>query len=72
MTDGPTTPAKPLPAKRRGIANADVPSDTLGLPGIGEGASGAHFARDMVQGQAGEDDEESETHAPADPRNAPG
>ncbi len=57
----PTTPPKDPRAKRPGIANADVPSETVGLPGIGEGASAAHFARDAVQWQAAEpDDRDSE------------
>ncbi len=59
MTDGPTTPPgapKNPPAKRRGIVNADVPSETLktGLPDVGQGASAVHFARDAVPYQAGE------------------
>lgn len=36
------------------IKNADVPSDTAGLPGAAEEASGAHFLRDTTE-PAGED-----------------
>ena len=68
MADDPTSPAESPPSKRSGIKNADVPSDTVGLPGIGEGASARHFARDAVEGQQGEGDDETEAHAPADPR----
>lgn len=64
MTDDPTAPRRPATPKRRGIANADVPSETLatGLPDVGEGASGAHFARDAARFQAaeGEDEPDSE------------
>jgi hypothetical protein len=57
MADDPTATPKHPPAKRPGIANADVPSETVGLPGVGEGASAAHFARDTVQWQGAEPDE---------------
>ncbi|HVG48145.1 MAG TPA: hypothetical protein VM899_08435 [Rubellimicrobium sp.] len=52
MSDRPTTP----PKKRRGIVNADVPSErlTTGLPDVGEGASAATFAEDVMPFQAGE------------------
>lgn len=58
MADRPTSP----PTKRRGIVNADVPSQTLvtGLPDVGEGASAAHFARDAVSLNAGEGHEDSD------------
>ena len=73
MSDDPSPPAKRSRAKRPGIKNADVPSDTVGLPGAGEGASARHFARDVVEeGQQGEGDEEAEPHAPADPRDQAG
>ena len=61
MTNRPTTP----PAKRRGIVNADRPSETLGLPDVGEGASAATFAEDVMPFQAGERAEPDD--APADP-----
>ena len=67
----PTTPTKDVHAKRPTIKNADVPSDTVGLPGVGDGASAAHFARDTVQGQQNDGSEESHSHAPADPRDRP-
>lgn len=62
MAQGPTTPKKTLRTQaprdeRPGIANADVPSETVGLPGVGEGASAAHFARDTVEWQAAEGDD---------------
>ena len=62
MTDRPTMPPGSPPAKRRGIVNADVPSETLatGLPDVGEGASAAHFARDAVSLNAGEGHEDSD------------
>ena len=65
MTDRPTGPAK---GKRPAIANADVPSETVttGLPGIGEGASAAHFARDAVSLNAGEGHEDSDGVRDAD------
>jgi len=72
MTDGPTTPPKIPTSKRRGIVNADVPSQTLatGLPDVGEGASGAHFARDAARFQAGEGhDEPADPDTPAAPAN---
>lgn len=72
MTDGLTTPAKDPRAKRPGIKNADVPSDTLGLPGVGEGASATHFARDTVRGQQNEGGEELDTYGAADPRDRAG
>ena len=56
---------------RPGIANADVPSETAGLPGVGEGASATHFARDLVEWQNAEGEDESEVRAPADPRDQP-
>ena len=60
-TRGPTAPR----SKRPGIANADVPSETLGQPGVGEGASAASFARDTVPPQSGDradpDEEEGGT-----------
>lgn len=62
MTDRPTTPPQAPRAKRPAIKNADVPSETLGLPGIGEGASAAHFARDVPLGlQNGEEPTEEPT-----------
>jgi hypothetical protein len=66
MPNRPTTP----PTKRRGIVDADRPSETLGLPDVGEGASAASFARDTMPFQAGErpeDDEDGpgESHDPA-------
>ena len=53
----PNKPKAPRPRDARGplVANADVPSETVGLPSVGEGASAAHFARDTVGHQAGED-----------------
>ena len=75
MTDRPTTPpegSRDSRTKRPGVANADVPSDTVGLPGVGEGASAAHFARDTVPGEAGDGEKERDTHAPADPRDRAG
>lgn len=56
MTNGPITTAKAKTsrAKRPTIKNADVPSETVGLPGVGEGASAAHFARDTVEWQGAE------------------
>ena len=56
MTNQPTSPPKDTRTAHRGIVNADVPSETVvtGLPDVGQGASGAHFARDAVPGQAGE------------------
>ena len=61
------------PAERPAIKNADVPSDTVGLPGVGEGASARHFARDVVEeGQRGEGEDDDEPHAPADPRDRAG
>ena len=56
MTDRSTRPTKDARTAHRGIVNADVPSETVqtGLPDVGQGASGAHFARDAVPGQAGE------------------
>lgn len=68
MADEPTPPAEGARTRRSGIRNADVPSDTVGLPGVGEGASARHFARDTVEGQRGEGDDEAEPHAPSDPR----
>jgi hypothetical protein len=68
MTDGPAAPAKDPLATRPGIKNADVPSDTLGLPGVGEGASAAHFARDVPREILAGEDEDTHSHAPADPR----
>lgn len=67
MTDGPTTPAKNPRAARRGIKNADVPSETLGLPDVGEGASAAHFARDVPLGLQVGDDDGTGTQGAADP-----
>ncbi len=68
MADNPTTPDKHSRTRRPGIANADVPSDTAGLPGIGEGASATQFARDLPEHlQQGEGDETGD-RAPADPR----
>ena len=50
----PPTPRKdPRPT----VANADVPSETAGLPGIGDGASAQGFARDLVGKQANADDQ---------------
>ena len=73
MSDDTTPPAERRRAERPGIENADVPSDTVGLPGVGEGASARHFARDVVEeGQQGEDEDEGEPHAPADPRDRAG
>lgn len=57
MPQDPATPRKASRNKRPGIVNADVPSETVGLPGVGEGASAAHFARDAVEWQAAEGDE---------------
>ena len=56
MTDRPASRHQRPPTGRRGIVNADVPSETAaqGLPDVGEGASAAHFARDAVPEQAGE------------------
>ena len=71
MTDSPTTPPQDSRAKRPTIKNADVPSETVGLPGVGEGASAAHFARDTVEWQAAEGDEPPESHVPADARDHP-
>ena len=69
MTDRPTSP----PKKRRGIVNADVPSETLatGLPDVGEGASAAQFASDTMPFQAGERAEPGAA-APTDPDNRDG
>ena len=74
MADDPTQRAEKPRSERPGIKNADVPSDTVGLPGTGEGASARHFARDVVEeGQRGEaDDEDDEPHAPSDPRDRAG
>ena len=73
MADDPTPPAEKPRSKRPGIQNADVPSDTVGLPGTGEGASARHFARDVVEEeQQGEGDDEATPHAPADPRDPAG
>ena len=67
MTDDPIHPSKNSSVKRPGIANADVPSDTVGLPGVGEEASATHFARDLpTHFQQGEGNE-SEDRAPALP-----
>ena len=68
MNDRPTTPSATPRTKRRGIANADVPSETLatGLPDVGEGASASHFARDAVQLQAGEGEAGPDSHADPD------
>ena len=87
MTHDPSIPAKTprgknlqvsdSDAERPGIQNADVPSDTLGLPGVGEEASAAHFARDTMPWQAKEGSERDgtrnaqaspDTHVPAIPR----
>lgn len=48
-------PKPPRPA----VAHADLPSETAGLPGVGEGASAQRFARDLVGRQANSDDEGS-------------
>ena len=74
MSDESSPPAEKPRDERPGIKNADVPSDTVGLPGVGEGASARHFARDVVEeGQRGlEDDEDAKPHAPADPREQTG
>ena len=73
MADDLTPPAEKPRAERPGIENADVPSDTVGLPGVGDGASARHFARDVVEeGQRGEGDDEAEPHAPSDPRDPAG
>ena len=86
MADRPTPPTGPGGAARKiprtgaridpgtgrpGIANADLPSETVGLPGVGEGASATHFARDLVEWQNAEGEDESEVRAPADPRDQP-
>ncbi len=68
MTDGPTTLANDSLATRPGIRNADVPSETLGLPDVGEGASATHFARDVPREILAGEDEDTHSHAPADPR----
>ena len=69
MADDTISPAGKSRAERPGIKNADVPSDTVGLPGTGDGASARHFARDVVEGgQRGEGDGGDAPHAPADPR----
>lgn len=51
----PTPPKAPRPS----IANSDVPSETAGLPGVGEGASAQSFAKDLVGRQANSEDEGS-------------
>jgi hypothetical protein len=59
----------PAPKRgRRGIANADVPSQTAlqGLPDVGEGASAVHFARDSVDLQAEDGEAPNETAKDAD------
>lgn len=84
MSDGPTTPAPTTPhptpptkealAERPGIKNADVPSETVGLPGVGEGASATHYARDTVGLQANDGNDkndETDDFVPADPRDSP-
>lgn len=69
MTKEATSPAGKSHDERPGIQNADVPSDTVGLPETGDGASARHFARDVVEGgQRGEGDGGDAPHAPADPR----
>ena len=69
MADDATSPNKENHPERPGIKNADVPSDTAGLPETGDGASARHFARDVVEGgQRGEKDGQTGAHAPADPR----
>ena len=68
MTDRPTPPPQDPRAKRPTIANADVPSDTVGLPGVGEGASAAHFARDVPLGLQAGDDPAGEPTASSDQR----
>ncbi len=50
------------PRQRPTIKNADVPSDTAGLPSVGEGASARHFARDTVEGEV--DDHPDDDDAP--------
>ncbi|MBP1806178.1 hypothetical protein [Rubellimicrobium aerolatum] len=60
MTDDPVLPVPPRPGvARRGVRDADVPSEThaQGLPDVGEGASATHLGRDVPLGlQAGEDE----------------
>ena len=59
MTNGSAMPPKAPRAKRPTIKNADVPSETLGLPEVGTEASSSHFARDTTQWQNAEEDEKS-------------
>ena len=40
MADDATSPTGKSRDERPGIKNADVPSDTVGLPGTGDGALG--------------------------------
>lgn len=73
MSDDENSSADKPRSERSGIKNADVPSDTVGLPDAGEGASARHYARDVVEeGQRGDDGEEDKPHAPADPREQTG
>jgi hypothetical protein len=68
MTNVPNTPTEDPRSARQGVRNADVPSETLGLPDVGEGASAANFARDVPREILASDDEDAQSHAPADPR----
>lgn len=52
-------PARDPRTGRPTIANADVPSESAGLPGVGEGASAQSFAKDLAGKQANADDEGS-------------
>ncbi len=72
MTDRPTTTPKDPRATRPGERDAGAPSETLGLPEVGKEASAAHFARDVSPGAQAVEDEKTDSHAPADPRDRAG
>lgn len=56
------------PSDHRTIRNADVPSETEGLPGAGDEASGAHYLRDTVEpGNDEAEDREMEEDVTAPP-----
>ena len=69
MADDPNTRGDHPRARRPGVRKLDVPSKTVGLPGIGEEASAAHFARDAPQHlQQAEAEDEPTGLPPAGPR----
>lgn len=47
MTQSKSAP-RAVAARRPTVRNADIPSETVGLPGVGQEASASHFARDMA------------------------